>query len=300
MFVRGLVYSLQEGALTLWRNKLISLLSIGTIAISFSILGIFMLVSVNVATLAESYGDTLLIHVFLKDDITPETRSALRTSLEEDKRIESVDYIDKDDAEDRFRELFPNDSEMLDDLEGNYLPASFEANLARDADSDRDSIDELVNEIGGSDGVENVLYDRQWVETLENTGRWFGYAGLALGGLLIFAAIVTTSNIIKLNVLSRREEIEIMRLVGADGIFVRGPFFIGGIIQGLLASGLALGIIYAIFHFGGIFLESVDIELLRNLEFHFLPWEYLVYFILGGLIVGTLASLLSFGRATRI
>ena len=279
---------------------MISLLSVGTIAISFSVLGMFLLVSVNVATLADSYGEALLIHVFLKEDITPDQRNSLRDSLSDDERIESLEYIDKDDAEKRFRELFPDEQDMLDDVEGNYLPASFEAHLSRAAGADRESIDALVDEISRNGGVESVLYDRQWVETLENAGRWFGYAGLVLGGMLIFAAIVTTSNIIKLNVLSRREEIEIMRLVGADGVFVRGPFFIGGIIQGLLASAFALGILFAIFHFGSLFLESIDIELLRGLDYHFLPLEYLLYFVLGGLVVGTLASLLSFGRATRI
>ena len=300
MFRRGLIYSVQEGLLTIWRNKLISLLSIGTIAISFAVLGLFMLVAVNVGALAESYGDTLMIHAFLIDDLDAKQTGNLKDILEKDERIQSVHHVDKDAAAERFADLFPDEEEILNSLEENYLPASFEIYLENELSFDNEGIQALIKHLESMPAVETVLYDRQWVETLESTGRWIAYAGFVLGGMLILAAIVTTSNIIKMNVLNRQDEIEIMRLVGADGIFVRGPFLFGGIIQGLLSSIIAMVLVYLIYYFGGFFLESANIELLRDLQIRFLPLQILGAFILGGLVVGTLASLLSFGKMSRI
>jgi cell division transport system permease protein len=298
MFFRGVIYSFQEGLLTIWRNKLISLLSIATIAVSFTVLGMFVLLAVNVGALADTYGEALVMHVFLKDNLAAEQTQEVGERLREDDRIRSVTFIDQEAAEERFAELFPDEDRILRNLEEDILPASYEIVLRKG--SGNDNLDELAADLEEMPEVDSVLYDRQWVETLETAGRWVTYAGLILGGMLIFAAVVTTSNIIKMNVLSRREEIEIMRLVGAEGIYVRGPFVVGGIIQGLLASLLSLGFLYGLHSIVSFFLARTDINWLRGLQVQFLPLEYLILFMCGGLIVGTLASLLSIGNVGRL
>lgn len=148
-------------------------------------------------------------------------------------------------------------------------------------------------------GVESVVYDKQWVETLESTGQSVVLAGLIIGGMLLFAAIITTSNVIKLNVLTRKDEIEIMRLVGADTIFIKGPFILGGIIQGMLANILSLAVLYGLFQFGASFIHDGGIEMLQGLNLKFLPWPMAGLFIVGGFLVGSFASLLSFGKMMK-
>lgn len=300
MVWRGIVYSFQEGMLAVWRNIFVSLLSIGTIAISFTILGIFLLIAVNVGKMAALYGDTLVIHVFLDDDISGDEMADLREVLSKDRRVEESRYMDKESAANRFSSLFPENDEILKGLDKNPLPSSFEVRLRNDIDVSSDRIEAFVKTLGEQSGVESVLYDREWVETLEKTGTWVVYAGMVLGGLLILAAIVTTSNIIKINVFSHKEEIEIMHLVGADGLFIRGPFLVGGIFQGFLASMLALVILFGIFNFFEMFLKSVNIEMLQGLQLSFLPIWMLLLFSLGGLVVGFLASLLSIGNTGKI
>lgn len=302
MFKRGLIYSLQEGWLTLWRNKLVSALSVGTIAVSFTVLGLFLLLSVNLGAFAELYGDSFLVHLFLRDDITTAQTRDLENMMREEGDIDSFAFISRSEAAERFRQLFPDEAGMLASLERASLPASFEVRL-RNAivQSDaREKLEALIGRLGVQPGVDRTLYDRQWVETLESSGRWVALFGLIIGVMLMLAAVVTASNIIKLNIVTRQEEIEIMRLVGADGIFVKGPFIIGGIIQGLFASGLALLIVYILYQLATVFLGSVNIELLRGLQLHFLPWAHQAVFVLGGLVVGALASLLSFGKMSRI
>ena len=296
---RALVYSVQEGLLALWRTKTVSLLSIGTIAVSFTVLGIFLLVSVNVEVMTEAYGDELLVHLFLEEGLSQQQLADLQAELEKDERITSLGYVGKDEAADRFRRLFPDEKHLLDSLEGNPLPESFELTLSPSMRSDPDEVRRLMTSLGRLEGVEAARYDRQWVETLETAAQWIGYFGLAVGGLLILAAIVTAANIIKINVYARREEIEIMRLVGADRFYVNGPFLVGGIVQGLLASVISIVLLFVLFSVGESYLRLARIGILEGIGFRFLPLPHIALFLLGGLVVGMLASLLSFGRATR-
>lgn len=296
---RAIIYSMQEGLLALWRTKLVSLLSIGTMAISFAVLGVFLLVGVNVGAMAESYGHELLVHVFLRDDIEAVHRSNLRQRLEGDDCVLSVRLVSKEEAKQRFEELFPYEKDLLSGLQQNPLPTSFEIVLSEDMRDVPERVTSFVESLRTTEGVEEVSYDRQWVETLEAAARSVTYFGLVLGGLLILAAIVTAANIIKINVYARREEIEIMRLVGAEGAYVKGPFIFSGLIQGLLASVLAVLVLFILFQVGVGYIRIMRIEMLEGLEYRFLPWQYIALFVAGGLFVGLLASLLSFGRAGR-
>ncbi len=296
---RGFIYSLQEGLLALWRTKLVSLLSIGTIAVSFTVLGIFLLVSVNVGVLTESYGDELVVHLFLEDGLSQDELVGLQRELESDERISSHGYVGKEEAAERFRRLFPDEEYLLGGLTENPLPESFELTLKEHLRADPTEVNTLIASLSHLPGVEAVRYDRQWVETFESAARWIGYAGFAVGGLLILAAIVTAANIIRINIYARREEIEIMRLVGAEGIYVRGPFVIGGLVQGLLASLLSIVALFLLFNIGESYLRLMKIGVMEGLNFRFLPLEYIVLFLVCGLLVGFLAGLLSFGRAGR-
>jgi cell division transport system permease protein len=296
---RAILYSVQEGLLALWRTKAVSLLSIGTIAVSFTVMGVFLLVSVNVAALTEAYGEELVVHVFLSDGLSQQELAGVQRSIEQDERISSFGYVGKEDAAERFRRLFPDEGRLLDTLSGNPLPESFELTLREDLRTNPYQIQDLVSGLSEQRGVEAVRYDRHWVETLETAALWVSYVGLAIGGLLILAAIVTASNIIKINIYSRRDEIDIMRLVGAESVYVRGPFFVGGIVQGLLASVLSIVALFVLFNIGEGYLRVMKFGLLEKLSFRFLPLDYLLFFVIGGLLVGFLASLLSFRRAWR-
>lgn len=298
MIARGILYSINEGLLSLWRNKLISLLSIVTITVSFAILGVFLMLAVNVGSLAESYGDTLMLHTFLKDDATPGQREELEAALDASNTVAEYIYLDKTGAKNKFKELFPEEKDLLRAMEDNSLPASYEVKL-KNIDASELAISNLVETLSGFAGVESVVYDKQWVETLETTGQGVVFGGLIIGGMLLFASIITTSNVIKLNVLTRKDEIEIMRLVGADGIFIRGPFILGGIIQGILASILSLVVLYGLFQLGVSFIQDGGIEMLQGLNLKFLPWPMAGLFIIGGFLVGFFASLLSFGKMMK-
>jgi cell division transport system permease protein len=128
----------------------------------------------------------------------------------------------------------------------------------------------------------------------------FQVLGLGLGGLLLLTTIFVISNTIRLNIFARRDEIEIMRLVGATGLFIRAPFYIEGILQGLLGTGLALAILFVFFQ---LFLTKVYEPLkyiLGNFPLHFLTSEQTAVLALGGLTLGLLGTQVSVGRYLRI
>jgi cell division transport system permease protein len=296
---RAVVYCVQEALVALWRTKLVSLLSVGTIAVSFTVLGIFLLVGVNIGAVVENYGSSFLVHVFLRDEAGPQDLNALRSFFKEDGRVDTFSFVDKEAASERFNRLFPKDAELLNSLDSNPLPSSFEVQIREEIKTDSGKASELIGRIGSMAGVEAVRYDREWVETVQSVGNAVLAFGLFLGLLLMLAAIVTAANIIKINIYARREEIEIMRLVGADGIYVRGPFIVGGLMQGLLASLAAIAILLFLHQLVAGYLQVAKFELLGELRLRFLPLSMIIVLILGGLVIGLLASMLSFGRAGR-
>ncbi len=219
-----------------WRfSPGVNLVAAATLAFALFIAGLALLVLSNVAgVLASAEGDAP-VQVFLRDDVTPELRSDVEARLRAVPGVEDVRLVDKDEALRRFRTSFGDLANMASDLDTNPLPASYEAFVP--AGSDGGAIAEAaVAALTGHAGVEEVRHDREWrekVDALVHVAR-SGGAGLAL---LVFAAVaLVMANVLRLAVHARRDEIEIMLLVGATPSFVRGPFLVAGMFQGLAAA----------------------------------------------------------------
>jgi len=188
---------------------------------------------------------------------------------------------------------------MLKGLPRNPLPASLEIRLKPEY---RNSfgVSGLVEKLRGAKEIADLQYGSEWVERFSAFMVLFQVLGLGLGGLLLLTAIFVISNTIRLNIFARREEIEIMRLVGATGIFIRAPFYIEGILQGLLGACLALAILLVFFQ---LFLTKVYeplTYLLGNFPLQFLTSRQAAELALGGLALGLLGTQVSVGRYLRV
>jgi cell division transport system permease protein len=300
MSSKGIGYSISEGLADIFRNKMVSLLSIVTISVSITVLGLFMLIAVNLEGVSVGKDDTFLVHVFLVDQPENEGMSQIQEHFETDERVLSYSYVSPAEAQQRFEDLFPEEAELSRQLEDFSLPASFDVEINPDVVQDDEQLIRFADSLAGYQVVDEVLYDSKWQQSLQTLTTWVTIFGIFLGSLLIIAAIVTTSNIIKLNYLGRKEEIEIMRLVGADNIYIKGPFLVSGILQGFLASLLSVLLLYIVFVSGTAFLETAQISLIENIEFVFLPWLHLAALLLGGTLAGLLASLLTLVSVNRI
>lgn len=276
----------------LWRNRLVNLVSIGTIAVSLFILGIFVSISANLSELVAGWSDRVQLTLYLAPDASAENETALAELLSGLEEVESFDYISRAAAIQRFQSYFPELDNLPTLLETNPLPASFEVQVAS-MHRQTDQVRVLANRLSSMAGVSEVDYDLLWIERLTSIIDLLRVLGLSIGGALVIASVFTIFNVIKLTVYGRQEEIGIMRLVGATHAYIRGPFLVEGILQGGLGGVLALGLLYVAHEF--LLAEAMEsFQLLTTANWlRFVPPTAWAAIVLGGMAVGLIGSALS-------
>lgn len=292
---RSIRYFVREAVADLWNRRTVNLISVGTIGASLYIVGVFILLTTNVGNLVASWAEENRISVFLSDGATEDARTRLGGWIGGDPAVKSFELVGKDEALARFRRDFPDLADLAVGLDANPLPASFEITIKTEA-ADPATVETLARALSARDGVEGVRYDLAWVRRVRTLLGVIGLGGAFLGAILVMAAVITISGVIRLNVLARREEIEILRLVGATRGFIRGPFLVEGAFQGIAASILALAAIMLTWLAAG---SSRTVEgdlLLKAVVGGFLPLWAPPALLGAGLAVGLAGSLLSVRR----
>lgn len=294
--MRLLRYAFDEAVSSLWRGRRSSLLSTATIAIALFVLGAFLVVTSNLERLAEEWSGAAEMSVYLADEITPEDRAALEQTLGSDGSVVRVDFVDKDVALTRFKQTFPDLAETLSTMEQNPLPASLDVRL-RSSAAAQASIDALVERMRTTPGVSDVRYDKDWLDRLLRGVRLLRVIGLSLGGAMILAAALTITNVVRLALNARRDELEIMHLVGAPQSFVRGPFVMEGALHGGVGALIALIVLSAVF-FATRPKFLLPLATALNLSsVHFLTMSLSSLIVFGGILVGCIAGLVASRRA---
>jgi cell division transport system permease protein len=290
--LRALGYSIEEAVVELWRNRLVNLISIATIAVSLFILGIFLSISANLNELMEGWASRVQLTLYLEPEATSEEEETLRRLLAGSPEVESFDYVSKEAAVSRFRSYFPELEALPDLLDTNPLPASFEVDVAA-AYRAPEQVRAFARRLGSVSGVSEADYDLLWIERLSSIIELSRVLGLAVGAALVLASVFTIFNVIKLTVYGRQDEIGIMRLVGATHAYIRGPFLVEGILQGGLGGLLALVFLYLSHEF--LLREALrSFQLLPAADWlHFVPPSRWLLIVVGGMLVGLLGSLLS-------
>ena len=291
--MRALRYAVDEAVASLWRGRQSGLLSTGTIAVALFVLGGFLLVTSNLERLALEWSSTAELSVYLKDDVTLSQRQAIDDLLTHSATIVAAhEYISKPDALARFKQTFGDLAPAIDGPADNPLPESIEAHLRPGAGTAA-LVDGLAASLRQMPGTADVRYDRQWLNRLLTVIRLIRGIGLALGTLLAVAAALTVANVVRLALYARRDELEIMHLVGAPPVYVRGPFVMEGVLQGGAGAIVALGVLAAVFfalraRYLAPLASAVNLPSIR-----FLPLELCVLLIVGGMAVGCLGGLVA-------
>ena len=274
-------------------NRLIYAISVGTIAISLLIFGAFVLLSVNVRNWVQGWGQTLSISVYLKDGIDEGTRERIRTAISMLQDAEIKGYISKEKALQDMKGMLGSQAGLVDGLTKNPLPASFEVAF-RNADRKKFEPKRIKEALEKVPGVDEVQYSEQWLDQFEGLLYVLKVAGLAIGGLLCVAVLFLITNTIKLAIYSRRNEIEIYKLVGATDWYVKAPFLIEGAIQGVLGALIALGIL-SVIHLLLSF-KTIQVFGLPFMDFMFLTQSHALGILSLGLGLGLLGSFIAIGR----
>jgi cell division transport system permease protein len=292
--LRAFRYFVLEALTSLWRSRLITAFSVVTIAVSLFVLGAFLSLASNLAEVVARWSDKVQVTFYLEDQLPDEPREGLATALRADAAVESVVYVSREEALQRFRALFREMRSLPEDLGENPFPAALEVTL-RPARNSAEDAQRLVQAFRRARGVEDVEYDLLWIQRLSTAVRLVRGAGAFLGAILVLAAVFTISNVMRLTMYARQDELDIMRLVGAAPAYVKGPFVLEGMIQGGLGGVLALALLWAIFH-----LLSRDVLATSDLLGRtavVLPPVMAALVVVGGTLVGLAGSLVSLGRS---
>ena len=229
--VRVLRYSFEEAIASLWRGRRSSFLSVATIAAALVVLGALLLVSWNVQRLLDQWAAAAEMSVYVRDDVTPEARAAVEQMLRESELVGDHEFVSKTEALSRFRRDFADLAGVTERVTANPFPASFEVRLDPDV-GDAAAVERLASVLQGASGVEEVRYDQTWLERMTSAVGLLRGVGLMVVLVLVAAAALTVANVVRLACFARRDEIEIMQLVGAPLTYVRGPFVLEGVLHG--------------------------------------------------------------------
>lgn len=294
--MRSLRYALDEATRSVWRGRQSSLLSIGTIAVALFVLGGLLMLTHNLERLGDEWSRSAQMSVYLQDPLTDAQRAGIEQQLAPGPLIASYQFVSKADALIRFKQTFADLADTMDTLDGNPLPASFEARLTPESRTSP-ALNDLVSHLRASEGVSDVRYDQQWLDRLLAGVRAVRAAGLILSGVLVIAAALTVANVVRLSLVARRDEIDIMHLVGAPPVYVRGPFIMEGVLQGGIGAVLAIAVLGLVFAaVRGPYLvplaAALNISAIRFLA----PGSCLLL-IAGGMVVGCLGGVLASSRS---
>jgi cell division transport system permease protein len=290
--LRALSYFFQEAFTSLWRSRLVNAVSVGTIAVSLFVLGAFLTVAGNLEDVVSRWTEKIQIIVYLEEGIEDRVQASLENRLREDPAVESIQLVTQEEALARFRALFRDLSSLPDDLGENPFPASLEVNL-RPTHQSPAEVERLAGAFDDVPGVQEIQYDLLWIERLATGVRLLRGAGAFLGGILVLAGVFTISNVIRLTVYAREDELDIMRLVGATRAYVKGPFVVEGMIQGGLGGLVAAGLLWVTLQWLGS--DVTSSELLGPAAFA-VPPGIVTVLVAGGMVVGIVGSLVSLRR----
>jgi cell division transport system permease protein len=241
--MRAIDYALREAWASLWRHRMASAFAVLASALAMIVLGALLVVTWNVEQLLAAWSSATEVSVFLRDEATSEERGAIEALIDGSGVVEGREYVSKADALARFRREFAELASLTEGFDDNPFPASVEVRVRADAEADS-RVEALVREVAALPGVADVQYDREWLERMASGLDAIRGVGFLLALVMALAAAVTVASVIRLGMHSRRDELDVMALVGSPYTFIRGPFVAEGVLQGGVGALVALGLLW--------------------------------------------------------
>jgi cell division transport system permease protein len=281
------------------QNLWINAFTLGTITLSFLILGLFLIVALNARGLLEEWGSRIRVTAYLADPVTAEGGNRLKDQILGMEEAQAVIFRSKEEALKSLEEKLQGRAGLLKGLPRNPLPASLEIQL-KPAFRDKTGVERLAKKLKAYPEISDLQFGAEWIERFSAFVIVLQALGAGASGLLLLTTILIVANTIRWNIFARREEIEIMRSVGATGIFIRAPFYMEGFFQGLIGACLALALLFGLFQLFLVQMYDPLKILLGNFPLQFLSWEQGVGLALGGITLGLLGTQVSVGRHLKV
>lgn len=281
------------------RNFLMFFTAISTVAITLFIVGFFLIIVYDVQGVLTSIKSQVEVAVYLKDNITGELKGYLENEIKGWDEVAEVTYVSKDQALEKFKKDNEG-SEILKEIQGNPLPASFEIKLTSPEKVEQIALRFVDKDGNYIEGVDEVIYGQNYVQKLFSITAIAGSIAFLIIIMLLLAAVVLVFNTIRLSIHARRKEIEVMKLVGATNWFVRIPFLFEGFFEGFVGSLISVILLYFMSNYLLIRGEKAIVDTMHVKELAILGTNNVILYIYAGIVVlGGLVGLLSSSFALK-
>jgi len=224
-------------------NRLLNVITLLTISLSILIVCAFVLFFINTTEIMNSWKKGLRIMAYLKPELSDASLTDLIRRIQSISGVEKVRFVSKKEAFAQLKEQMKRQASLFDNLAENPLPDAFEIQMNA-ADQSWDKVEWVAAKIEALDEVSEVEYGQRWLGRYTHIFNLFKLTGYAMCGIFFMASVFIVANTIRLVIYSRRDEIEIMRLVGAEERFIKVPFYFQGLLQGALGAGIGLSILF--------------------------------------------------------
>lgn len=289
----------KRGLTPLRQHPWFSLMGITSVAVALTLIALFALISLNMQRAVGEWSRDFQIVIYLdpspNDNLARQWQIALGSMAE----TEEVTYVSSAEALRRFSTRLGNDASLISGIGDDVLPASFTLRL-RPEFRQRDAVKLLVSRIAQKKEWRDIHYGSEWIERFDAVRRLMRISGTIFGLFLFLSAFLIVTTTVRLILLTRKNEIEILRLLGASPLYIGLPFLLEGGILGLIGGGIALFLVYVFYQIG---LQQGLLSLLQLLGVDrvvFLPPSWQLVLIIGGVVLGFFASFVAMRRISKV
>jgi len=273
-------FTIREGFKGFKRARLSTVITISSIVFSHFLIGMFLLISINVDSWIGNLRSKLEIEIFLDRTLNENEGQIIHNKVKKIKGIKLSQFLSKDDAAKRFEKEFGKN--VYEILQSNPLPASITVTLQPEFQNARGAA-AITKELSKIEGVEEVIYQKDLIQIIDNYLDIIYTSGIVIVVLLITITFILLYNTIRVTIYGRRDIIEIMKLVGAKKSFIKRPFLIEGLLQGFLGAALASTAVFV----------AVKVIVRTIYPYLFIKPEIYIIIIVMGMLIGFTASLIS-------
>jgi cell division transport system permease protein len=277
-----------------WPSQFMTLL---TVSLSVLIFAFFFLIYNNMLSVGDKLGDDLLLIVYLEEEPGPEMQTQLRKKIQAFDDVEEIRFISKAEAYRRFSDQLGGDRDVLDDMPQDFLPASIEVVPLKNL-RNLSQLKLFSEYLGKLPAADKVQYGQDWIERFYYFTRLISIIVLLSGGLLILTSVFMVSYTIRLTILGRQAELELLKLVGATNYYIRAPFLIEGLLQGFIGSILGIISLYTLFQW--IKLKFSGPGILSLFEFAFFQVTTVTTIVAVSIVLCAVGSYTSMQKFLRI
>lgn len=301
MKISSFNYLIRQGFKGIWRNKMMTFASFCILLVSLIMVGFAILVSINLDKVIGNIEEKSEVVVVIKDKVSKQSMTQIQTKIENIPNVTELRLYSRDEAwKDMMEKMTDAQKDYFKYAEDNPLPDVFRLKV-----KDIKKMNDTTAQIETFDGVESVQSPTEFADILINFRRIFVIVAIAIVVALVLVSLIIISNTTRASVFARRKEINIMKYVGATNSFIRIPFFIEGMVVGLIASGCAL--VITKFAYEGVYrILNEDYKLfgvfgLNNIySFDSMFWPVTLSYLVAGAFIGAIGTSISTGKHLKV